>query len=133
MDSRPVPIVAGLVRSMQYMDARNGGLLVDFRPIQRYADIAPGENHYERVRTVLDWVAFGAELGLLSAPDWARVFADPADLCAFAAELARYDLPMQAHHRHALELLGVVPPDASVGYAAVAGLIDTKQARRRAA
>jgi hypothetical protein len=133
MESRPVPIVAGLVRSMQYMDARNGGLLIDFKPIKRYMEIAPGENHYERVRTVLDWVALGAELGLLAAPGWADVFADPADVGRFAAELRRYDLPMQAHHWHACELLGVVPPGSAAGYAAVADLIDAVLARRQAA
>ena len=131
MESRAV--VTGLVRSMQYMDPRNGGLVVDFKPIKRYIEIAPGENHYERVRTVLDWVAFGAALGLLAAPGLAGVFAEPADLRRFAAELGRYDLPMQAHHRDAFEQLGVVPPGVAVGYAAVAGLIDAAEAERRAA
>jgi hypothetical protein len=133
MESRPAPIVAGLVRSMQYMDARNGGMLVDFKPIKRYMEIAPGENHYERVRTVLDWVALGAELGLLSAPGWPDVFAEPADLGRFAAELRRYDLPMLAHHRHAFEQLGVEAPGPAAGYAAVAGLIRAALAERRAA
>ncbi|MGE5792499.1 MAG: hypothetical protein ACM36B_07390 [Bacteroidota bacterium] len=133
MESRPVPTLAGLVRSMQYIDARNGGLLVDFKPIKRYMEIAPGENHYERVRTVLDWAAFGAELGLLSAPDWGSAFADPADLRRFAAELRRYDLPMQAHHRAAFEQLGVVSPGLAVGYAAVADLIAETPAHRQAA
>ena len=133
MESRPVPTLAGLVRSMQYMDTRNGGLLVDFKPIKRYMEIAPGENHYERVRTVLDWAAFGAELGLLSAPGWASVFADPADLRRFAAELRRYDLPMQAHHRDAFEQLSVVPTGFAADYAAVAGLIDEAPPQRQAA
>jgi hypothetical protein len=118
---------------MQYMDTRNGGLLVEFKPIRRYAEVAPGENHYERVRTVLDWVAFGVELGVLAAPGWADVFADPADLARFAAELRRYDLPMQAVHRDALERLGSVPPGAAVDYVAVADLIDTADSVRRAA
>jgi len=132
MESRPV--VSGIVRSMQYMDTRNGGLLVDFKPIKRYVELAPGENHYERVRTVLDWVAFGAEVGLLSPAGWGRrVFADPADLDRFAAELGHHDLPMQAHHLHAFERLGVVPPGVAVSYAAAARLIDAAEAGRRAA
>jgi len=133
MESHSAPIVTALVRSMQYMDGRNGGLLVDFRPIKSYMEIAPGENHYERVRTVLDWVAFAAEVGLLSALDWAAVFVQAAELRRFAAELHRYDLPMQEHHRRAFERLGVVPPGATPGYAALAGAIDAMHARRAAA
>jgi len=131
MESRPV--LDGLVRSMQYMDARNGGLLVDFRPVRGYVEIAPGGNHYERVRTVLDWVAFAAEVGLLAAGGWKRVFADPADLRRFTGELRRYDVPLQAHHRAAFERLGAVPPGAAASYAAVAGLIEAGEAHERAA
>lgn len=133
MAAHPVPVLAGLLRSMQYMDTRNGGLLVEFKPIRRYAELAPGENHYERVRTVLDWVAFGTELGVLAAPGWADVFADPSDLARFAVELRRYDVPMQAVHREALERLGPVPPGVAFDYAAVADLIDAAESIRRAA
>ncbi len=133
MESPSAPIVTALLRSMQYMDGRNGGLLVDFRPIKSYLEIAPGENHYERVRTVLDWVAFGAEVGLLSARDWGAVFVQAAELRRFAAELRRYDLPLQEHHARAFEQLGVVPPGAIASYAALAGAIDAAHARRVAA
>jgi hypothetical protein len=133
MESRFASIVAGLMRSMQYMGAHNGGLRVDFGPIRSYVEIAPGENHYERVRTVLDWIAFAAELGLLPAADWTRAFADPAELRRFAAELRCYDLPMQPHHRHAFERFGLLPPGVTVGYAQLADVIDSGDRRRAAA
>jgi hypothetical protein len=133
MESRSASIVAGLMRSMQYMDARSGGLRVDFGPIRSYVEIAPGEDHYERVRTVLDWISFAAELGLLPAADWTRAFEQPADLCRFAAELRRYDLPMQAHHRHAFARLGLLPPGVTAGYAQLADVIDAGSPRRAAA
>ena len=63
------------------------------------------------------------------------VFTDhwEANAARRAAELHRYDLPMQEHHRRAFERLGVVPPGATPGYAALAGAIDAMHARRAAA
>jgi len=133
MVSVVTPHAVDIARSMQYMGGRNGGLLVDFRPIQRYLEIAPGENHYERVRTVLDWIAFAAQLGLLARANWMRAFERRQDLAQFIEELRAYDLCVDQRHLNAFALLGVVAPGQPLGYAGLADAMDAALARRAAA
>jgi hypothetical protein len=51
----------------------------------------------------------------------------------FAAELRCYDLPMQPHHRHAFERLGLLPPGVRVEYTQLADVIDAADRRRAVA
>jgi len=125
MDSTFASIAEDLTRSMQYMNARNGGLLVDFTPIQRYSEVAFGGNHYERVRTVLDWIAFAVEVGLLSVASWHKLFAHTEDFPRFAAELRRYDLHLNERHMRAFEQLGLAPFGEAYGYADIANAIES--------
>ena len=41
------PPLADVVRAMQYLSARNGGLIVEFRPVRCYAEIARGASRRE--------------------------------------------------------------------------------------
>jgi len=121
MKSSPTRIPEEITRSMQHMSERNGGLLVDFKPIRRYAEVVPGDEHYhERVRTVLDWIAVGTEVGLLTRKNWRRAFARMEDLRRFCEELRRYDASMEDLHLRAFERLGFVRGGAPLGYADLA-------------
>jgi hypothetical protein len=133
MHAGTTSIAADITRSMQYMSARNGGLLIDFRPIQSYLEVAPGEDHYARVRTVLDWIAFGVEVGLLQPEKWRGAFARATDLARFSAELRRYDAPMAEHHARAFERLEVLRPGRPPDYRGLADAIDAARTLREAA
>jgi hypothetical protein len=133
MNAPGTSIAADITRSMQYMSERNGGLLIDFRPIQSYREVAAGEDHYARVRTVLDWIAFGVEVDLLQPGKWRGAFARAGDLAQFAAELRRYDAAMSEHHLRAFERLGVMPPGRPPDYRALADAIAAARALREAA
>ncbi len=124
MDAARPSTAADITRSMQYMSARNGGLLVDFRPIRSYLEIAPGEDHYARVRTALDWIATGAGLGLLQPGRRRNAFARLADLARFAAELRRYEVAAAAHHIRAFERLGVLTAGGALDYRGIADALD---------
>jgi hypothetical protein len=127
------PPLAELVRSMQYMSVRNGGLIIDFTPIGSYAEIARGALPHDRVRTVLEWIAFAAEAGLLSERTWRDAFAQPEDFAAFAAELREFDFPMNRRHAAAFARLGVTRNDRVSDYVRLADAIDAARCRRAAA
>jgi hypothetical protein len=118
---------------MQYMSAANGGLVVDFTPIRDYGGVATGEMRGVRARTVLDWMAFATELGVLDRARLHRLFARPADFLRFARDLRDYDLPAEARHRLALEALGLVRHGDDSPYAAAAAAISAQFTRVRAA
>jgi hypothetical protein len=128
----PLPL-AEVVRSMQYMSARNGGLVVDFRPIRSYAEVARGAPREERVRTVLDWIAFATDVALLNERTWRAAFVDTGDFAAFVHELRGYDQPMNGRHAAAFERLGVGYPGQLAGYADLADAIEAAGLRREAA
>ncbi len=127
------PPLSDLVRSMQYMSVRNGGLLIDFTPIASYAEIARGAPPHERVRTVLDWISFAAEAGLLSAHTWHEAFEQAADFAAFAGELREYDAPPNPCHVAAFFRLGVIHTERLTDYARLGDAIDAARLRRAAA
>jgi hypothetical protein len=127
------PPLADLVRSMQYMSVRNGGLLIDFTPIASYAEIARGAPPHERVRTVLDWISFATEAGLLAARSWHQTFQQEADFAAFAAELREYDVAPNPRHGAAFCRLGLTRTGRLVDYARLADAIDAARLRRVAA
>ena len=133
MTAARTSIAADITRSMQYMSGHNGGLLIDFRPIQSYLEVAPGADHYERVRTVHDWIAFGVEAGLLQPGTWRSAFARPSDLARFAAELRRYDVALNEHHLRAFERLQVLRPELRPDYRVLADAMDAARALREAA
>lgn len=113
-------ILNGVRRSMQYMSAKNGGLLVDFTPITSYAAVAPNEPFFVRVRTVLDWIAFATELGVLDAQRFYRLFDHPEDFQRFAHDLRRDDAMLEVEHIQAFERLALT---GGRGYGS-AGLAD---------
>ncbi|MEO8038144.1 MAG: hypothetical protein ABI794_05200 [Betaproteobacteria bacterium] len=123
------PDFVDITRSMQHMDARNGGLLVDFRPIRRYQEIAPIELRDERVRTVLDWITFAARLGLLTAAGWQRVFARHEDLALFAAESRSCNRSVDPRHAQAFELLQVIGREQATSHASIADAIDPTRSK----
>jgi hypothetical protein len=121
---------AEIAQSMQYMNARNGGLLIDFQPIRDYLSISPGSDHYERVRTVLDWVAFAVTLGLVSPNNWCALFDNPSDFEQFVRELRQYAVPLNPRHVVAFELLGLVAADDLLDYSGIAAIIECKFGQR---
>ncbi|MBI2960203.1 MAG: hypothetical protein HYY28_07820 [Betaproteobacteria bacterium] len=131
MKSSSTHIPPEILRSMQYMSERNGGLLVDFKPLRRYAEIAPGEQcSYLRVRTLLDWIALAAEVGLLTRENWPLAFACADDIEHFCAELRYYDAPMEKLHQREFERLGIIRAGAPPDYAHLARCIEAALPRR---
>jgi hypothetical protein len=126
------PPLADVVRSMQYMSAANGGLIVDFRPIQSYAEVARGAPPHERVCTVLDRIAFATDVGLLAAGTWRGAFARPEDLGTFVDELRECDLPMNPRHAAAFTRLGVIGFDRAHDYPALADALRGRPRREAA-
>lgn len=133
MDYVATAAVSSLRNSMQYMSAANGGLVVDFTPIRDYGAVATGELRAVRARTVLDWMAFAVELGVLDRTRLHRLFARPADFLRFARDLREYDFPVEARHLHALETLGLAGRGENSPYAAGATAITAQFTRVRAA